>query len=203
MAELDHDSIAELIDRAREGDTADVQRLFHQCRNYVAVIAQAQMESWMRAKVDASDIVQETLLEAHRDFRRFKGSTEAEWLAWLRQIVSHNAADVVRRYRGTQKRQQRKELPIRPIDDESFPRGAPEPVDPAASPSQLVMGHERQLQVVDALCGLSEDHREVIMLRNLERLPFDEVARRMGRSRPAVQMLWMRAVKKLQRLLKD
>ena len=57
---------------------------------------------------------------------------------------------------------------------------------------------EREFQVADALTRLPEDYQEVIVLRNLERLPFEEVAQRMGRSRPATQMLWMRAVRKLQ-----
>jgi len=55
--------------------------------------------------------------------------------------------------------------------------------------------------VADALARLSPDHREVIMLRNLQRLPFQDVAERMGRSRPATQMLWMRAIQKLQEIL--
>ena len=57
--------------------------------------------------------------------------------------------------------------------------------------------------IADALARLSEDHKEVIVLRNLQRLPFDEVARRMDRSRPAVQMLWMRAIHKLQEAMSD
>ena len=63
------------------------------------------------------------------------------------------------------------------------------------------MRMERDLEIADSIAGLSEDHREVIVLRSLERLPFDEVARRMGRSRPAVQMLWTRAVRSLQEIL--
>ena len=57
---------------------------------------------------------------------------------------------------------------------------------------------DRDLQLTESLQRLSSDHREVIVLRNLQRLPFDAVAERMGRSRPAVQMLWARAIKKLQ-----
>ena len=81
--------------------------LFEACRNYVGLLARTQVESWLRAKVDASDLVQQTLLEAYRDFGRFQGTTEAEWLAWLRRMLAHNAADFVRQYRGTKKRQPR------------------------------------------------------------------------------------------------
>jgi RNA polymerase sigma-70 factor (ECF subfamily) len=62
----------------------------------------------------------------------------------------------------------------------------------------VLVRHEIELQLADAIAALSDDYQEVIVLRNLERLPFDEVARRMGRSRPAVQMLWMRAIRALQ-----
>src|SRR5207253_5765480 len=69
----------------------------------------------------------------------------------------------------------------------------------AESPSQFLLRKERELLVADALAQLAPDHREVILLRSLQQLEFAEVARRMNRSRPAVQMLWTRALKKLQR----
>jgi RNA polymerase sigma-70 factor (ECF subfamily) len=81
--------------------------------------------------------------------------------------------------------------------------GAADPADQGESPSQLLLRKERELLVADALARLTPDHREVIMLRNLQRLPFQEVAERMGRSRPAVQMLWMRALQKLQEALAE
>jgi RNA polymerase sigma-70 factor (ECF subfamily) len=57
---------------------------------------------------------------------------------------------------------------------------------------------EQEIQISEALATLPDSYQQVIALRNLQRLPFDEVAERMGRSRPATQMLWMRALKKLQ-----
>jgi RNA polymerase sigma-70 factor (ECF subfamily) len=193
--------LVDLLNRAREGDDAARDQLFEKCRSYVSVVAQAQVGSWLQAKVDASDLVQQTLLEAHRGFRNFNGQTDGEWLAWLKRILNNNAADYVRRYGGTAKRAARRERPLQvgnPDDSRGFCR---DPQDPGESPSQLVMRREREIEVADALEKLSPDHREVIMLRNLQRLPFDEVARRMGRTRPATQMLWMRAIRKLQDLM--
>jgi len=198
MATLSDTSVTNLLARARGGDDRDVNRLFERCRAYLRVVAQAQVESWLRAKVDPSDIVQQTLIEAHRDFARFRGANEAEWMAWLRRILQRNAADFVRRYRGTDKRQQRLEVPLAPPPDASSSVRPLDPAAPGPTPSQEVMKLERELMVADALTRLEPDHQEVIVLRNLERLPFDEIAQRMGRSRPAVQMLWMRAVRKLQ-----
>src|SRR5690606_32381390 len=86
MSDSSHDSRASvlgpLLERARAGDAQAREELFSKCRNYVALVARAQVESWMRTKVDASDLVQQTLLEAYRGFQGFHGTSEGEWLAW-------------------------------------------------------------------------------------------------------------------------
>jgi RNA polymerase sigma-70 factor (ECF subfamily) len=194
-------SVADLLARARRNQPGDLDRLFALCRNYLGVIARARVESWLQAKVDASDLIQQTMLEAYRDFANFRGSTEAEWLAWLKRILAHNAANFVRQYRGTEKRQARREVALVCPGDGSAARGFADPADSGETPSQQLLRKERELLVADALAQLTPDHREVIMLRNLQRLPFQEVAERMGRSRPATQMLWMRAIQKLQQTL--
>jgi RNA polymerase sigma-70 factor (ECF subfamily) len=192
--------VERLLDRARGGDAQAREELFSRCRSFVGIVARAEVESWMQAKVDASDLVQQTLLDAHRGWDRFRGTTEAEWMAWLRRILENNTADYVRRYHGTAKRRARREVPLLRQTPEGSTWGL-DPSDPGESPSQVVLRKERQLEVADALSRLPEDYQEVIMLRNIQRLPFSEVAERMGRSRPAVQMLWMRALEKLQGLL--
>lgn len=194
----DGHSVADLLQRARGNDPRELDRLFGTCRNYLNVLARVQVESWLRTKVDASDLIQQTLLEAYRDFQRFHGSTEAEWLAWLRQILMHNAANFVRQYRATGKRQIGREVSVERLPNE---RGGPALVAPGASPSELCMRQEQDLLLADALAQLPDDYREVIVMRNLQRLSFQEVADRMERSRPAVQMLWGRALDKLQQIL--
>ena len=193
-------SLYVLLQRAREGNRAEQDRLFQACRNYLDLVARAQLETWMQAKADASDLVQQTLLEAHRDFHRFEGHTEGEWLAWLRKILANNAGDFIRRFRQTSKRSIKREISLTPFNEDSQPLPW-EPKDQGQSPSALVMQRELEIQLADAVAELPEDYREVILLRNLQRLPFDQVAQRMGRSRPAVQMLWMRAIRKLQECL--
>ena len=202
MANRDDESIGELIERARQGNVECRDRLFELCRGYLGFAARAQVESWLRVKVDSSDLVQQTMLEAHRDFDRFQGRSEQEWLAWLRKILAHNVADFIRHYRGTAKRQVRREIPFRdPAASNAF--GAPESAAPDATPSQELARLDDELRVTTALAALSPDYQEVIMLRNLQRLSFNEVAQQMERSRPAVQMLWMRAIKKLQETLEE
>ena len=203
MADGTRTSLVELLGRAREGDESARDQLFERCRTYLGVVARAQVEGWMRAKVDPSDLVQQTMLEAYRGFDGFRGTTEAEWLAWLRRILNHNATDFVRRYRGTQKRQAQKEVPLRVSVAGRSNEFLRDPADPGETPSELVSRREREIEVAEAIDRLPEDYQKVIFLRNLQRLPFNEVARQMGRSRPAVQMLWLRALRKLQTMLED
>ncbi len=193
-------TVADLLTRARQGDEQGRDLLFAACRGYLQVVAAAQVEGRLQSKLDASDLVQLTMLEAFRDFERFQGQSAGEWLAWLRRIMAHNATDQARRFHGTAKRQAGREISISPPADSAMGPGI-DPAAPGQTPSQEFLLRDTELRVAAALAGLSEDHRRVILLRNLERLPFEEVARRLGRTRPAVQMLWTRAVKKLQEVL--
>jgi RNA polymerase sigma-70 factor, ECF subfamily len=192
--------IAALLDRARRGDSQAEERLLAMCRNYLSVIARQQIGSWLRPKVDASDLVQQTLLEAHRGLVHFEGRSREEWFAWLRQILARNAVDFVRHFQTAEKRCVGREVPLTLQAANASDAFSFEPLDPGDSPSQVVMKWERELQVADALTQLPADYQQVVLLRNVEQLPFDEVARRMNRSRPAVQMLWMRAIHQLQSL---
>ena len=197
MSNVSQRNVTELITKARQGDAECRSRLFELCRGYLAFMARSQVETWLRRKVDASDLVQQTMLEAHCGFERFQGSSEREFLAWLKRILHHNAADFVRRYRGTAKREAGREVSFRDAND-TRAVGVPEPAAPMATPSQEFVLLEDELRMTAALADLPPDYQEVIVLRNLQRLQFNEVAERMGRSRPAVQMLWMRAIRKLQ-----
>ncbi|MES2792389.1 MAG: hypothetical protein V4719_22420 [Planctomycetota bacterium] len=131
--------------RARQGDIAARDRLFAACRSYVGLVARATLERKLQAKVDASDLVQQTLLDAHRDFAQFAGSTEQEWLAWLRKILAHNTGDAYRHF-AADKRQVHREFSLQtprngssPADSHASGFDPPSPVD---TPSQtLGRGH--------------------------------------------------------------
>ncbi|MFO1041698.1 MAG: sigma-70 family RNA polymerase sigma factor [Planctomycetaceae bacterium] len=191
--------VRECLLKARAGDTAARDRLFAACRSYLGLIARANVQPWLRTKVDASDLVQQTMLDAHRDFHRFRGESDQEWLAWLRQILNHNACDAARHYGTADKRAVRHEVSLAGNSTDSTP-GWDLP-SPDQSPSQLAIHNESELRLAEAIDQLPEDYREVIILRNLQRLPFDAVAEQMGRTRPAAQMLWARALEKLKSLL--
>jgi len=195
------DSIAGLLAKARKGDRAALDRLFAACRNYALIVAQAQTESWLQAKLDPSDLVQQSMLEAYRAFPSFQGETSAEWLGWLRRIVQHNALDLARNFGGAEKRRIGREVSLERLSPDSD--GIQDPAAGDMTPSELLISQERELLVADALARLSAEHRQVILLRNVQGLAFDEVARLMGRSRPAAQMLWMRALRKMQEFLEE
>jgi RNA polymerase sigma-70 factor, ECF subfamily len=193
-------SLARLLDLARDGDEAAQERLFAVCRNYVAVLARAKIESWMRAKVDASDLCQQTMLEAVRGLGDFRGTTPHEWLAWLRTVLHRNELQFVRAHRQTDKRQIGREMRLVP-DDGSDAGGAYEPPAAGPGPSTIFIVRQDELRLADAIAALPPDYQDVIMLRHVERLAFDEVARRMGRSLPAVQMMWLRALRRLRQTM--
>ncbi len=160
-----------------------------------------QIGQRLQGKVDASDVVQETFLEAHQNFPRFRGASEAEFVAWLRQILAGNLADLLRRYLGAKGRDVRLEREIQDAFDRSsvlLDRGL---MSPCSSPSQQAARREQAVLLADALEQLPDDYRDVLVLRHLEGLTFPEVARRMGRSVDSVEKLWVRALPQLRRAL--
>ncbi len=191
----------QLLEQAKAGDAATLGRLLELYRRYLALLARVQIGKRLQGKVDASDIVQETFLEAHRNFLRFRGKSEAELIGWLRQILAANLADTFRRYLGTQGRDVRLEREIVQDFDCStmmLDRGL---VDRGSSPSHQAARREQAVILADALAELPEDYRDVLVLRHLEGLTFPEVARRMGRSLDSVEKLWMRGLARLRQLM--
>ena len=191
-------SVAEWLVLARRGDDAARNQLFAACRSYVGLRARIQMEKRLQGKVDASDLVQQSMLDAHRGFEEFSGTTPDEWFAWLNRVVARNAVDLVRHYIVAERRAIGREHSLQGNGSADSDAAMPhEPAAAAQTPSQVVMQWERQLELAAAIERLPADYREVVVMRNILQLPFEEVARRLGRTTGAAQMLWMRAVEKL------
>lgn len=186
-----------LLAAARGGDSTAREELFTLSRPYLSQLAEHEIAPWLRAKHDASDLVQVSMLEAHQAFVKFEGNDFPQWVAFLRRILERNATDAARHY-GTAKRQSDKEVALYPASPDASSLGGPQLAAPGETPSVQAIREERSQHLLEALQQLAPDHQEVIRLRNLEQLPFDEVAARMNRTRPAVQMLWMRAIKSLE-----
>jgi RNA polymerase sigma-70 factor (ECF subfamily) len=193
----------DLLILARDGDGNALGDLLSVYRQYLSVLARTQISRRLQGKADASDLVQEALLEAHRHFRDFRGTSEGEFVAWLRSILAGLIANHVRRYLGTKRRDARLERTLLvELSDASGVLGADLAAD-VSSPSEQAVNHEASLQLANALETLPDHYREVIMLRHLESLPFAQVAERMGRSVESVEKLWVRALARLRQTLGD
>src|SRR5437773_4751771 len=156
----------QLLRQARAGDAATLGRLLEVYRRYLALLARVQIGQRLQGKVDASDLVQETFLDAHRNFARFQGASEAQFVHWLRQILAAKLADLLRRYLGTQGRDVRLERELEAAFDRSsvlLDRGL---VAAQPSPSQQAARREQSVLLADALEQLPDDYREVLMLRH-------------------------------------
>jgi RNA polymerase sigma-70 factor (ECF subfamily) len=186
---------------ARAGDGPALGRLLELYRNYLTLLARAQIGRRLQGKVDASDLVQETFLAAHRDFGSCRATTEKELVSWLRQILAAKLTDLVRRYCGAKRRDVRLERQLADELDESSRGLNLEAMARQSSPSAQASRREQAVLLADALESLPADYREVIVLRHLEGLSFLEVARRMDRSVDAVEKLWVRALLRLRRVL--
>ncbi|MBY0229234.1 MAG: sigma-70 family RNA polymerase sigma factor [Gemmataceae bacterium] len=189
----------DLIRRCREGDGAAREELFARYAVYLKVLAKGQIGARLRGKCDASDVVQLTLLEAHRDFGTFQGAGEAELLAWLRRILAHNLCNEARHF-ATQQRDAGREVAfdqLRQGVDQSSLLLAAQLQANGPSPSQQAQAREASVLMAEAIARLPEDYQEVLLLRIFEELPAEEVAQRMGRTAGAVRMLQMRALEAL------
>lgn len=191
----------ELIADAQEGDASRLGRLLELYRHYLELLARVEIGRGLQAKVDASDLVQETMLEAHKNFGAFRGSTESQFAAWLRQILAAVLCNLLRRYVGTRGRDVRRERELRDHLDRSSHVLARVLVDQGSSPSQQAARREQAVLLADALAVLPEDYREVLVLRHLEGLSFPEISRRMGRSLDSVQKLWVRGLSRLRQVM--
>jgi RNA polymerase sigma-70 factor (ECF subfamily) len=204
MALLDDKKEAEeLLRQARAGDAEALGQLLEQYRRYLTVLARVQIGQRLQGKADASDVVQDGFLEAHRRFAHFQGTSAGQLVCWLRQILAAKLADLLRRYLGAQGRDVRLECEIEGAFDQSSALMARGLVAPDSSPSQKAVRREQAVLLANALGELPEDYREAIMLRHLEGLTFPEVARRMGRSQDSVEKLWMRGLARLRQLMGD
>src|SRR4051795_4600725 len=195
-----------LLDRARHGSRSSLGSLLEQYRNYLVVLAGTQIEKRLQRRVSPSDVVQETMLRAHKNFAQFRGTTEPELLAWLRQILVNNLAHFVEQHMLAARRDVRREVSIErlgvALEQSTIQLAALVPAQ-GKSPSMAVQQREEAVVLADRLSQLSDDYREVLVLRNLQGLPFDAVAKRIGRSVGATRMLWLRAIEKLRTLYRS
>jgi RNA polymerase sigma-70 factor (ECF subfamily) len=192
----------ELIEAALSGEEGAAGRLMARYLTYLTLLARVEIGKRLQGKLDPADLVQDTFLEAHRHFSAFRGTTEPEFVGWLRKIMAGVLANTIRRYFGTKARDPRLEQDLQVGIDQSSCIMAAQLVSPSSSPSESASRREQSVLFADALDKLPDDYREVIVLRHLEGLTFAGVSERMGRTVDSVEKIWLRAIAKLRQTVK-
>tara|TARA_R110002111_G_scaffold168038_1_gene233771 strand:- start:31097 stop:31690 length:594 start_codon:yes stop_codon:yes gene_type:complete len=186
-----------LIEAALKGNQDAIGQLLDRHRPYLKMLTQRALEGRLQGRIGDSDLIQQTCLSAFRDFEKFTGSDEAQFVAWLRKIHERNIHDTIRKHVGAEKRS---------IINE---RGAEAGEDQRGlfhletlSPSQRVMQTEEAVRLAEALSLLSEDQCEAVRLRHLEGWSLAELEIHFGRSETAVASLIKRGLENLRKHLK-
>lgn len=187
----------ERIRRARAGDAEALGVLLEEHRPYLKFLAQRILEGKLRARLDASDVVQRTCLSVHKAIQGFRGETPEEFLAWLRQIHEGNVLNLLREHLA-QKRDVQREGAIDPQQVESMLSDALQ-----STPSQRALRDENAVRLTAAMEQLTAEQREAVRLRYLEGLAIKEIAELMERSEKAVGALILRGLSALRKRLAD
>jgi RNA polymerase sigma-70 factor (ECF subfamily) len=172
--------IAELIVAARDGSEAAMGQLMQFSREYLLLIANDEFPRDLQAKGGASDLVQETHMEAAREFAAFRGHTAAELFGWLRMILLNNVRDFTRHHGAVAKRQAAREVSLY-SDDSAFDI-ARNLIAEISSPSGHLQHAEQIRKVEDAIEKLPDDYRQVVVWHHRDGLSFEEISERLDRS---------------------
>ena len=195
-----HVDVETMLRAAQAGESEPVGQLLSLYRNYLLVLATTQFDRRLRRRVSPSDVVQDALLAAHRDFPQFNGQGERQFLAWLRQILINCLHRAVETHLKTKMRDMRCEISLDQVTS-ALDRSTVDLADVLAadvpSPSEPLHARERAVDVANQLAQLRPRYREIIIMRNLQGLSFEEIAQRLDRNSGAVRMLWLRAMERL------
>jgi RNA polymerase sigma-70 factor (ECF subfamily) len=171
-------------------------------RDYLRLLARLHLDRRLRAKLDPSDVVQQTLLEAYLAMDRWDEHTPAERAAWLRRILARNLANAIRDFTRARRDVNLERSLQAGLEASSGRLGTLLP-DAGPTPSEQAANNERLLQLAHALLELPEPQREAIVLRHYENWPLAEISRHLGRSPAAVAGLLHRGLKALRARLQE
>jgi RNA polymerase sigma-70 factor (ECF subfamily) len=188
-----------LLEQARCGDAEAVERLLTVHRDPLRRLIALRLDPALAARLDASDLVQDVLLEAHRRLQDYLKNPSMPFHLWLRHIAKDHIIDAHRRHRQAQRRSLDREQPIVPavLADHSSYELAGQLVDPELTPASEAIRRELQRRLDTAVAELDEDDREIILLRHREQQSNQDVARALGLSEAAASMRYLRAVRRL------
>lgn len=185
----------ELLTAARHGDQDALNAVWGKLRKYLLIVAQRGLNRSLRGKLDASDIVQQSMMEAHESLLQFNGDSEGELRSWLIRLVENNLVDADRHFRGTQQRDVSREVSIH---TRALQGGV---LDRSPDALTVLSLRESNQKLTAAIAALPDQRRIVLELRSRDRLSYAAIGRIMGLTEVAARKLWSRAVSDLRETL--
>lgn len=198
MSSIDPQSVSLLIEQAKEGCHSSKSELICLLQSFMQQVAGQCADLAHKHRVGESDLVQQSVMIVMKEFEGFRGTSQGELKAWLKQILVNQVRKNVRDL-GRQKRDTKRERSIDYLQNgihAGLVAGEP-------TPSTEAMRREQMVLMKSAISKLSDDHARVIQLRSFDRLPFTEISEQMDRSVEAVTKLWYRAILQLQKLMSE
>ncbi|GAB5403057.1 MAG: sigma-70 family RNA polymerase sigma factor [Aureliella sp.] len=193
MRRMNNSSEATESGDTESGDTGHLEEF----RSYLHILAETQLHARLKSKVDASDIVQQTLLQAHQAEEQFRGTTSAEKAAWLRTILNNVLCGLARGF-GRQRRDVSREKSMQAIEQSSLQLMNLLSSD-VSSPSAALHRHERADEIAKAMLRLTAEQRQAIILKYWQGKTLADIGDELGKSTEAVAGLIFRGMQKLKR----
>jgi RNA polymerase sigma-70 factor (ECF subfamily) len=205
MSDLSHaaDDTQALLAAAGRGDAAAVNDLLDRHRAALRRMVQLRLDRALARRVDASDIVQDVLLEAHQRLAGYLADPRMPFPVWLRQLAHDRVIEMHRQHRGAQRRSLDREQPLANpayADRSSFDLAA-QLADRELTPAAANIRRELEQRFLAALDQLDDEDREIIWLRHFDQLGNSEAAGALGLSPPAAGMRYLRALRRLRAIL--
>jgi RNA polymerase sigma-70 factor (ECF subfamily) len=189
----------ELLDKVRHGEAQAVDRLLVRHRDPLRRMIDLRLDPALAGRIDASDVVQDVLLEASRRLADYLKNPLMPFHLWLRHIAQDHIIDAHRRHRLAQRRSLDKEQPLHlgKLGDQSSLDLAAQLFDQELTPASAAIRQEMQRRLESAVGALESDDREIIVMRHFEQMTNQEVAGILGLSEAAASMRYLRALRRL------
>lgn len=193
----------ELLKGITDGDSQAVNRLMDRHREAVRRMIQMRLDQAVARRVDASDVVQDVLMEASQRLKDYLSNPAMPFHLWLRQLAKDRIIDMHRRHRAAQRRSVDREQNMSGLgnDEQSAADLAALLKDAELTPAAAALRREMEQRFLVALDQLEENDREIVVMRHFEHLGNSEVAEALGLSPPAAGMRYLRAIRRLRELL--
>ena len=194
----------EMLDKARQGEAGAVDRLFGEFREPLRRVVGLRLDPVLARRIDASDIVQDVLIEANQRLKEYLKAPNMPFHLWLRHLAQDRIIDTHRRHRLAQRRSIDREQPLtRPgwADDDSATSLVAQLVDTERTPASEAIQQELARKLTAAIGELGEDDRDILLMRHHEQLSNGDVAGALGLTEAAASMRYLRALRRLRLVL--